>query len=125
MIAVIDVKIVKVPENFLMIHSLEPMLAEWADHSERADCVPVKTENIVGERFVCNGQDVVIGMSQAVQDAIGLPMRVFSDMNREVECTRRENGMLSSTCYAWEGKFHELQEATFWDRLVWLFKGVM
>lgn len=125
MIAVIDVKIVKPPNPALKIHSRRELgFAEWANHSERTTYAPIDIETIEGERFCVEGRDVVIGMSHAVQEAIGLPMKLFRDMHLEVECTRRENGRLASTCFAWEQKFSELQGATFWDRLVWLFKGV-
>ena len=125
MIAVIDVKIVKSPNPALKIHSRRELgFAEWANHSERADSAPVNIETIRGESFFCNGQEVVIGMSQAVQEAIGIPIKAFRDMNYDLECYKKAHGRLASINLSWEGKFNELQKATFLDRLVWLFKGV-
>lgn len=112
MIVIKSIEVFNIDENrlrFLHNHCDKPTFrhAPTADH-------PVETtltiEEITGQRFTnANGQKICIGMSEQVQEAIGLPMSIFAKMDSDL--LKLE---LETEAYRGMG---------FWERLRFLFTG--
>ena len=85
MICIKEIKVVDVDEDFIMISRMEglPPFADLYpyDGDMSQEMVEVTNEMVHGTRFRnSNGLDVCIGMTQQVQDLIGLPFEAFSNM---------------------------------------------
>ena len=64
-----------------------------------------------------NGQEVCIGMTKQVQDAVGLPFEAFENMEKEISNLYEEVGNLRLA-------ISMLRGTGFWGRLRWLFGGL-
>ena len=85
MICIKEIKVVDVDEDFIVVHMMDGLLP-FATLLQEGDnisqeMVEVTNEMVHGTRFRnSNGLDVCIGMTQQVQDLIGLPFEAFSNM---------------------------------------------
>jgi len=106
------------------------MVARWGDPCKTS--IPVTIEDIEGQRFRTeDGRELIIGMTQAVQDSIGLPMQAFKNMNEEIgnlryRCTlqQRDISFMQERVEKADLEFSRIYTASAWKRLVWLFKGI-
>jgi hypothetical protein len=92
MIVVTDVKIAKHAYDEIQAYQYSPrnLVAElWT--GELPTMTQYDIETVKGQKFVnARGEAVVIGMSKAVQDAIGLPMEAFNKQGKEIHFLRDE-----------------------------------
>jgi len=97
----------------------------------------LEVENIVGKEFVNEkGQRVMLGMSEDVQNLIGLPFRVFRDQEKVIDSYRNMNETfrkshdalhqsninLSMDNDILRNKLNFYRNMSFWQRLRFLFK---
>jgi len=97
----------------------------------------LEVENIVGKEFVNEkGQRVMLGMSEDVQNLIGLPFRVFRDQEKVIDSYRNMNETFRKSNNALQqsninlsmdndilrNKLNFYRNMSFWQRLRFLFK---
>lgn len=117
MIVVTDVKIAKHAYDEIQAYQYSPrnLVAEMWTTDERPMMTQYDIETVKGTKFTnARGEKVVIGMSKAVQDAIGLPMEAFSKQNQEITCLRNENKLTSLVLESY-------QMETRWDLIKRIF----
>ena len=114
MIVVKDAGIIKVENNRSVFYHAN---TQW----EKGEPIAISTEEVQGQEFINdNGERVVIGMTQVVQDAIGLPMETFENMNRTL---RGQSWDLKRAREQFEDLRQALASMNFWGRLHFLFLG--
>jgi len=116
MIAITDIKVVEVPEDWMQISRYEfPDMIGFKDPVSEEDMI-VETETIEGKRFKTpKGKTVCIGMAKDVQDILEIPFEAFSNMEYLVNKYHQENNVLRNS-------INRFRHMTFWKRLkFWLF----
>lgn len=86
----------------------------------------VEEKVVTGERFRnLNGDDVVIGMTAEVQEAIGLPFSVFRNMQGENDSLRsslRQSQAQGARLYSEiEDLSNQVENASLWERVKYVF----
>ena len=124
MILVKSIEVMEVPNNF--IYEMHAKIGDpYISYSERENLekeLKLTREIIKGQKFInIKGQTVCIGMRKEVQDFIGLPFHVFSnltDFNRQLQKSLdriiKEKGEL-------EEKLKKINSYGFLQRLKYLF----
>lgn len=80
-------------------------------------------EMIYGRVFVnINGKRFCIGMSEQVQNAIGLPMDCFEKLNLEIDLLEVDNTQLRKGVDRLWKKLEVFDTMTFWQKIKFLFK---
>ena len=126
MICITEIKTVDVDRNFIQITRMEniPAVAPIVG-SDQEDYAEVKIEMVHGREFINqNGQRVCIGMTQQVQDLIGLPFDAFNNMEKELESNYVTISQLHSRSTMYQKKTEEYEQASFFKRLQYLFVKV-
>jgi len=121
MICIKEIKVVDVDEDFIMISRMEglPPFADLYpyDGDMSQEMVEVTNEMVHGTRFRnSNGLDVCIGMTQQVQDLIGLPFEAFSNMEATILGMKLKITALLK-------ELDEFKTMGFFGRLKFLFRG--
>jgi len=76
----------------------------------------IHTEIIKGRRFVnIKGKEICIGMSEEVQELIGLPFEVFENLQSDIEYERDMNKKILK-------QLRTYQHMGIWDRIKNIFK---
>lgn len=119
MILIRDVEIVNVSEDiFKIVHFPEYPTVPFSHENAKAEDFSIEEEIVRGTRFVNNrGEEVVIGMSKKVQEAIGLPMSVFEGQEFTIESLSREVSRLRKHKWELHEELLEFKHMDFWKRL--------
>jgi len=91
---------------------------------EGTDYIPpeITTEMVRGRRFVnIRGEEVCIGMSKQVQQAIGLPFEVYDTMDNNITFFRKRNQNLESQNFNLLKRIEQHQSISFLGRVKFLF----
>ena len=121
MICIKEIKVVDVDEDFIVVHMMDGLLP-FATLLQEGDnisqeMVEVTNEMVHGTRFRnSNGLDVCIGMTQQVQDLIGLPFEAFSNMEATILGMKLKITALLK-------ELDEFKTMGFFGRLKFLFRG--
>ena len=121
MICIKEIKVVDVDEDFVMISRMEG-LPPFADLYPYDDDTPLETVEVTQEmvhgRWFNNGwgKEVCIGMTQQVQDLIGLPFEAFSNMEATILGMKLKITALLK-------ELDEFKTMGFFGRLKFLFSG--
>lgn len=95
---------------------------ETGDYESSPMTADLTYEMVRGRVFRnANGQEVCIGMSKQVQDAIGLPFAVFENMEKKIGDLQLAR---DTTKFKLDRLCCRLNNTGFWGRLKWLFRGV-
>lgn len=79
--------------------------------------VEISREQIQGRSFRNRyNEDVVIGLSKEVQEALGLPMEAFDSMSQTISDQR-------NTIWDLKSKLVNVNQMTLWQRIKFVFKG--
>lgn len=77
----------------------------------------VETELVIAEHFrTAEGAEIQIGMTEKVQNVLGLPMTAFTKQRDFIDTQHR-------TIVRLGGQLKRYETLAWWQRLVWLFKG--
>lgn len=113
MICVEDVKIVQVNNSSFELGSMDK---QGGAHKE----------SIHGRIFRnSRGEDICIGMTREVQITIGLPFEAFESQNKQIEDLSREVGRNRAQLVLSSLQLSIYEGAGFFQRLKYLFTGVM
>ena len=95
-------------------------------------------KNIDGQKFTApNGETVCLGMTKKAQEALSLPISTYNDFVQEIDDKTRRISALRDLNRGSEirvraqhkvitGLMHfkqQVKDSTFWERLMFLFKG--
>lgn len=108
MLFITEIKVKDYHEQIMpLLHKL-PMLDAMSGFDKEVTTI---RETITGEWFVNDiGESVCIGMSEQVQEAIGLPMKVFSKLGKEIEEQNNYIINLNKKNYSLEVKINRLKK---------------
>jgi hypothetical protein len=95
------------------------------------EAMHVTREQIIGEKFINeNGDIVCIGMTKQAQEAIGLPMKSFKNMNKmladykiKIYNMGQDHSATSKFLHETLSELRGFKNMTFLQRLIFLFKG--
>ena len=134
MILIKNIEILSIDENTIDVYECDPEQLKAKsyikyDRKSRAnqdqfigiESVKFKRETIIGQRFKNSyGTDVVIGMSEQVQKALGLPFDYFEKMQDTITCLEYDKRNLKYNIEKLEKNLTEYKTMTFWKRLKFL-----
>ena len=81
----------------------------------------IENEIINGERFYLpDGRKIIIGWSQQVRDAIGIPLTIFGNMRNEIDGIEKEKFNLSVSLRKSKAELTTFKTMNFWNRLKFL-----
>ena len=84
MLAVTKIEVANVDRRMVEIAHMPPVNSQFSPCLE-TEMPEIAYEMIHGKQFVnSRGEYICIGMSQQVQDAIGLPLEAFDNMNNRI-----------------------------------------
>ncbi len=111
MLVVKNIEVIEVDTNMLrVVHQEEYDMAE--------ETVNITTEMIRGEHFTnARGERFCIGMSKQVEEAIGLPMKIFTNMSSEMETQRITIAQLRQRYATALAKIDKFKSMKLWGRI--------
>ncbi|NIU12591.1 MAG: hypothetical protein GWN76_00800 [candidate division Zixibacteria bacterium] len=85
----------------------------------------VPLELVRGTTFINDrGQEITIGMTQEVQEAIGLPMDVFNSQTEQIDKLNHEVAQKVQEVKELKTALKDYRTMTVWGRVKFLFSGV-
>lgn len=85
----------------------------------------VLSELISGRRFVrpSDGTDIIVGVSKQAQNILGIMYEAWDNMERSYFAEIKSHGKTKIEMRCYRHMVEEIQKASFWERLKWLFRG--
>ena len=124
MILIKDIKILYTKEDIHRLRcELYPPIKELLI-KQPGKAVPAKVtpEMVFGRIFrTATGEEICIGMTGAVQKAIGLPFEAFDNLQNELEEAKNSYNIICRTLNQQNKKLFTLQNMSWWQRLIFLF----
>ena len=125
MIVIRSIDIVNVPNDWYKFVSLDDSRFRRSVYLANPDArenIEIKTEMVKGKIFVNrNGKKFCIGMSEQVQNAIGLPFEVFESQQRAVDIWYAEYVKSDTRKRELEILNNKIIKLNFWQRLLFAF----
>jgi len=95
MLVVKDIEVLCVERNRIQIARYSPSVTFLAESAMTGELKEISIEDIHGQTFSnSRGERICIGMSNAAQQAIGLPFEAFERMNHQIADLHKENLLL-------------------------------
>lgn len=125
MIIICNAEYYEVDGDVGTIYSYDPHQMVRVNGNE-AVYAQVLQEKVKGRRFrnPRDGTDVVVGLSKDVQELIGLQYEAWDNLEKAYEAANRNYNQIYHEVTAWRKKFDELENASVWRRILWVFKGL-
>ena len=126
MLVVTDVQIVDIDKNSYEFFKYKPVL--WGRVMEgempTEETVKVKRELIEGERYILpTGRQLIIGLSERVRNALGIPLQVWNLMKNQNEEFRLFQVRLLQANTKYQQDIKKYETLSFRGRLKFLFRG--
>jgi hypothetical protein len=126
MLIVKNIEVLQVPNDK---HKIFEAISSFKRGISSNGCLPpeqlvdIKEEMITGRIFVNNrGERFCIGVSEQVQEAIGLPFEAFENINRRIETDTLTISKLKTKNAVYQNQIDKYKNMNFWQKLKWLFK---
>ena len=120
MLVVKNIEVIEVDTNMLRIAHWDELEVPKAPfrYDTAEGTIDITTEMIYGERFVnVHGEEFCIGMSKQVQEAIGLPMKIYNKMFSEMEILRTTIAQLKQRYATALAKIDKFESMKLWGRI--------
>ena len=125
MILVKNIEVVVMLQDIIPITQMNNAnLYKFTDQVEKE--MKILVEQVSGKKFInARGQEFCIGMTKQVQEAIGLPFKVYDNLQKEVNALRKINERIESELNQVTYYANLFRIANFYKRIKYLFTSRM
>ena len=120
MLLVKNIEVELVPEDIVRITRMDEQ-NRFLDYKQMEDKMQTLIERVSGQRFVnARGQQICIGMTEKVREAIGLPFEAYNNLRTEKELFASQADAVAKSFSEYKVK---VENANLRRRLRYLFTG--